>query len=92
VTTVTLTGQLVCASDEEAAIVAHHLPVHVAFTRAEPGCEAFEVTQSDDPHVWLVHEQFRDAAAFHAHQARVADSEWGRATEGVERRYDIRGL
>ena len=91
-TTVRLTGRLVCASDDEAAVVARHLPLHIALTRAEPGCESFEVTPGDEPRVWLVSERFRDAAAFHAHQARVAESAWGRATAGIERRYDVHGL
>jgi quinol monooxygenase YgiN len=92
VTTVRLTGRLICATDDEAATVARHLPTHIALTRAEPGCESFEVSRSDEPRVWLVSERFRDAAAFRAHQARVGESEWGRATAGIERRYDIHGL
>ena len=35
---------------------------------------------------------FQDAAAFTAHQQRVAGSEWGRATAGIERRYEIEGI
>ena len=90
--TVVLTGVLICATDDQTAVVAQHLPLHLALTRAEPGCESFEVTPSAERGVWLVSERFRDAASFRAHQARVADSEWGRATTGIERRYEIRGL
>lgn len=90
--TVVLTGVLVCATEDQSAVVAQHLPLHLALTRAEPGCESFEVTPSAERGVWLVSERFRDAASFRAHQARVADSEWGRATTGIERRYEIRGL
>ncbi|MEZ5086110.1 MAG: hypothetical protein R2722_07640 [Tessaracoccus sp.] len=39
--------------------------------------------------MWQVDELFVDAAAFAAHQDRVARSEWGRATAGIERRYTI---
>ena len=91
-TAVVLTGELVCATDDEVAAVARHLPLHLSLTRGEPGCESFEVTPSAEPRVWAVNERFRDAASFHAHQARVAESEWGRATAGIERRYEIRGL
>lgn len=43
-------------------------------------------------HVWLVEEEFVDVIAFEAHQARVAASEWGRMTTGIERRYVVEGL
>ncbi|KFE35387.1 putative quinol monooxygenase [Thioclava atlantica] len=45
----TLTGRLICATEEEAAIVRAHLPEHIRLTRAEPGCERFEVRQGADP-------------------------------------------
>lgn len=84
---VRLSGQLICTGDQETAIVAQHLPLHQHLTRAEPGCLTFEVQQTDDPHVWQVDEEFADDAAFAAHQERAANSEWGRATAGIERRY-----
>jgi quinol monooxygenase YgiN len=41
----------------------------------------FAVTQdADDPCRWNVDESFRDAAAFAAHRARAAESDWGRMT------------
>ncbi len=86
---VRLSGQLVCASADQAAIVQQHLPLHLRLTRAEPGCVSFEVRRTDDPLIWQVEERFADADAFDAHRARVADSEWGRATAGIERRYAI---
>lgn len=88
-TTVHLTGQLICATPTEAATVEAHLAQHVALTRAEPGCVSFEVTRSDDPLVWDVAEVFDGDEAFEAHQTRVASSEWGRATAGIERRYQV---
>jgi quinol monooxygenase YgiN len=89
---VRLTGELRCADADEARLVAEHLPAHVALTRAEPGCLSFEVTPTADPLVWTVAERFADEHAFRAHQARVAASEWGRRTAGIERRYSVEGL
>lgn len=37
---VRLTGQLLCESSEQAELVVQHLPMHMALTRAEPGCIA----------------------------------------------------
>ncbi|MFB2597488.1 putative quinol monooxygenase [Herbiconiux sp. P17] len=89
---VRLGGYLVCASQDEARIVTEHLPEHVALTRGEPGCLAFDVTPTDDPLAWRVDERFHDEAAFAAHQARAAESNWGRATAGIERRYSVEVL
>lgn len=86
-----LTGTLVCRSHEEAAVVRDHLPLHVSLTRAEPGCESFQVTPTADPLVWLVEERFADHVAFTEHQARGAASQWGQATAGIERHYEITG-
>lgn len=89
---VRLSGQLVCASVEEAVVVRRHLPFHVSLTLAEPGCVSFEVNQTDDPLVFQVEERFRSAEALAVHQRRVAVSEWGRVTIGIERRYVIEGI
>lgn len=87
-----LSGQLLCRDQDQAAVVAAHLPEHVARTRAERGCLSFSVTSTDDPMVWQVDECFQDSSAFKAHQDRVAGSAWGRATAGIERCYAIDGL
>ena len=42
--------------------------------------------------VWQVEECFEDSSAFKAHQDRVAESSWARATVGIERRYSIDGV
>ena len=84
-----LTGTLICANEEQAAIVLTHLPRHVELTRAESGCIRFDVTPTADPLVWDVAELFATAEAFRAHQERVAASEWGAATAGIERKYTI---
>lgn len=91
-TDVRLTGRLVCKTADEARRVAIHLPQHIALTRAEPGCVSFDVTPTADPLIWEVAERFADEAVFRAHQDRVAGSEWGRETAGIERRYEIEGL
>ena len=89
---VRLTGVLVCASEVEAAIVRQCLPEHIMLTRAEPGCVSFEVLPTADPLVWRVAEIFSTSASFRAHQSRIAESEWGRSTSGIERRYTVQGL
>lgn len=87
-----LSGQLVCRDQDQVVVVTEHLSDHVARTRAEHGCISFNVTSTDDPLVWQVDECFQDSSAFKAHQDRVAESAWGRATTGIERRYAIDGL
>jgi len=89
---VCLSGQLVCHTQDQADIVRDHLPLHLALTRAEPGCRSFNVTTTSNPLMWRVEERFEHAAAFESHQERVASSEWGHATAGIERRYAVIGL
>ena len=84
-----LSGRLICASEEEAALVATLLPEHIRLTRLEPGCLSFEVAQVDDSMIWLVEELFSDRAAFEAHQDRAKDSLWGAATKAIRREYQI---
>lgn len=86
---VRLTGELICATSEQASLVSEHLPRHVILTRAEPGCLSFEVAPTDDPFVWSVREMFEDDASFESHQQRAADSDWGRMTTGIDRSYQI---
>jgi quinol monooxygenase YgiN len=87
-----LSGQLVCATDEQSRVVRLHLPDHIRLTEAEAGCISFRVTETGDPLIWSVEERFADQQVFELHQARVAGSEWGKATAGIERRYVIEGL
>jgi quinol monooxygenase YgiN len=89
---VILTGQLVCMNQEQVAVVVQHLTLHTQLTRAEPGCLSFEVNPTQNPLIWQVDEEFQDAASFRAHQQRVAESEWGRATANIERRYEVKGV
>ena len=89
---VSLSGQLICQDENELATVFAQLPRHIELTRLEPGCISFEVVQTNTPLIWQVDELFVDEDSFAAHQSRVAESEWGRATAGIERRYTIEGL
>ncbi|TFC00202.1 GNAT family N-acetyltransferase [Cryobacterium sp. MDB2-33-2] len=89
---VSLSGQLVCRTQDQAETVREYLQLHLALTRAEPGCLSFNVTRTSNPLVWQVEERFEHASAFEAHQERVASSEWGHATAGIERRYSVIGL
>ena len=89
---VCLSGQLVCHTQDQADTVRDHLPLHLALTRAEPGCRSFNVTTTSNPLMWQVEESFEHVAAFEAHRERVASSEWGQATLGIERRYTVIGL
>ena len=91
-TQIHLTGQLVCNTEHEARVVSLHLPEHIERTRAERGCVSFTVTPTSDPLIWRVEERFSDQRVYELHQQRVASSEWGRATQGIERRYSIEGL
>ena len=90
--TVILEGRLLCKDAAEAEVVKKSLPKHIRLTKAEPGCISFSVTPTEDPWVWLVHEEFEDSGAFEAHQQRAAASKWGQATSGLQRIYKIKGL
>lgn len=76
---------------ERRAAVTRALPDHIALTRAEPGCLAFDVTPSPDhPGRFLVSEIFANQAAFEAHQVRAKASAWAEVTAGLPRHYTIR--
>jgi quinol monooxygenase YgiN len=44
---------------------------------------------TDDPLIWQVDEAFTDRAAFDAHQARAAGTDWAAQTKGIARDYVI---
>ncbi|MEM9844900.1 MAG: antibiotic biosynthesis monooxygenase [Pseudomonadota bacterium] len=79
-------GHLRCGP-EDARIVRAALPDHIRLSRAEPGCEHFEVEERE-PGVFSVEERFEDDAALLAHQTRTRASEWWRKTGHIPR--DIR--
>jgi quinol monooxygenase YgiN len=86
---VRLTGQLLCATDADAALVAGHVPTHIALSRAEPGCITFDVVQTANPLIWQVDESFTDQAAFDAHQTRTRASEWFALSAHIPRQFTV---
>ena len=87
--TITLSGRLICANEDEARIVRDHMPEHIRLTRNEPGCLRFDVEETSDPLVWQVDEAFASQADFDAHQVRMKDSAWGKASVGIARDFKI---
>ncbi|WP_112477911.1 putative quinol monooxygenase [Vibrio variabilis] len=76
--------------EDELSVVIKALHQHKALTHAEPGCLVFTVEQDvNEPTRFSVYEEFVDKAAFEHHQARVADSDWGRVTGNVKRFYTV---
>lgn len=89
---VTLTGFITVPLDRITAIRTA-LPEHIRLTRAEPGCLSFEVIEDDTIlGRFNVHETFKDAESFRAHQARATQTEWACISEGIPRTYEISGL
>ena len=87
-----LRGHLICVTDDEVAAVTAHLSLHVALTRAEPGCLGFEISATDDPKVFEVMETFRTRDDFAAHQTRTRASVWFEATRGILRDFRVEDL
>jgi quinol monooxygenase YgiN len=85
-----LDGQIDVPADRLTAVEAA-LPVHIALTRAEPGCLKFEVTACEAVEGrFLVSEIFTNQTAFDAHQTRTKASDWFQVTAGIPRNYVIR--
>lgn len=77
--------------DADIATVEAHLPEHINLSREEHGCVSFDVgVDPENKNRYLVDEEFTDKAAFEAHQVRVKQSDWGRATAHLSRTYTIR--
>ena len=85
---VELTGTLRCRPDEVALLQAE-IPRHVALTRAEAGCLAFEIRATPDPCSFEVAERFADEAAFAHHQSRTRTSDWWRLTHHMVRDFHV---
>ena len=86
---VTVTGRLICADAAEAELVRALLPEHVRLTRAEPGCELFEVEELPGTTIWTVTERFADRAAFEAHQSRRRTATGAASTRPIRREIDV---
>jgi quinol monooxygenase YgiN len=82
-----LTGNLICATLNDVAVVSAHLPEHIRLSRAEPGCLGFSVTQSTNPLIWVLDETFADRTSFEAHQTRTRASTWFDATQHLVREF-----
>ena len=82
-----LTGTMTCPPERTDA-VRSALPEHIRLTRAEPGCLAFEVTETASG-VFSVAERFAHRTAFEAHQRRTRASVWARVTAGCPRDYEV---
>lgn len=87
---IALTGRLICNDAGQMMTALSLLPDHAHASRAEPGCLRFDLWQDDDPLIWHLAELFVDADAFAAHQARLADSAWGRDSSQITRDYQRR--
>ena len=91
-TRVRLTGYIIVPKGD-LALIERELPRHIALTRQEPGCIAFEVEQSESNRLRFdVAEEFESREAFDHHQERVKASDWGAVTANVERHYEIVGV
>ncbi|MEM6481741.1 MAG: antibiotic biosynthesis monooxygenase [Pseudomonadota bacterium] len=80
---VRLRGELRCGP-EDARIVRAALPEHIRLSRAEEGCEFFEIEETA-PGVFSVEERFTDKAALVAHQTRTRASDWWQKTGHIPR-------
>jgi quinol monooxygenase YgiN len=86
---IVLSGHIIIPM-EELDKVSVALEDHKRLTRAEPGCLIFNIRPDADRLGWFkVYEKFSSQEAFDAHQARVAQSEWGAISKNVERHYKI---
>ncbi|WP_413283462.1 putative quinol monooxygenase [Vibrio sp. MA40-2] len=85
-----LEGYIVVPKNELINVL-NQLEMHKQLTLEEQGCLVFEVTQHpNDPTRFDVYEEFVDKTAFNSHQKRVAASNWGAATQNVQRFYQLR--
>ena len=89
---VRLTGMLTCATQGEGHTVELMVAENIALTVNDPGCLRFSVRRRSGSLIWEVDEVFDSTEAFRAHQARVQQSAWGKATAHIARDYVIHGL
>lgn len=76
--------------DADIPLVEEHLPTHIKLSRAEGGCISFNVyADPENSNRFLVEEEFTTQAAFDDHQIRAKQSEWGRVTAHLNRKYRI---
>ncbi|MDB6177008.1 GNAT family N-acetyltransferase [Paracoccus sp. Z330] len=87
---VALEGTLTCTDTAQMMTALSLLPDHMSLSREEPGCLRFDIWQDENPMVWNLSELFVDDLAFEAHQARTAQSDWGRDGTELLRDFDRR--
>ena len=76
--------------DNRLATVREALPEHIALTRAEKGCIAFEITEDNlTTGRFNVSEIFENQGAFEVHQTRTRHSDWFTITAGIPRQYSV---
>lgn len=89
--TVYLAGHIDVPAEALEAVKAA-LPQHIKLSRAEAGCLRFDAVQDkENPHRFHIFESFTSQAAFAAHQARTAQSEWGEVSKACLRDYALHG-
>lgn len=84
-----LSGTLTCKTTDDLHVVETYLPEHTRLSRAEPGCQTFDVVQTDNPMVWQLDETYTDRSAFEAHQTRNRASVWWQMSQGLIRDFKI---
>ena len=86
-----INGTIACDPDDLELLLTA-LPGHLALSRAEPGCLAFDIRVSGaDPCVFVVTERFADRAAFDTHTARTRASSWWAKTRHIPRKITMSG-
>ena len=69
------------AKDGQEDTVAQALVQLTRLSRTEPGCLFYQAHRSpDDPRLFFIYEQYRDAAAFEAHITSPHFEQYGRGT------------
>lgn len=67
------------AQEGKADVMAEHLEAMTEASRREPGCLDYRVIRSaDDPHVFVIIEEYADESAFEAHKSTPHFEEHGR--------------
>ncbi|MCB1334194.1 MAG: antibiotic biosynthesis monooxygenase [Roseivivax sp.] len=84
---IALSGTMTCPEDMVQS-VRQALKAHIRLSRAEPGCLAFDVRETE-PGVFAVSERFETRAAFDAHQVRTRASNWFALTGHLPRSYTV---
>jgi len=89
-TKIILSGHFL-ASPADLAAVREALPGHITASQAEPGCLVFQATEDPEtPGQFNLYEEFVDRAAFEQHGQRSQSSPWAKASQNIEKFFDIK--